>query len=105
VRALLDVNVIIALLDSDHVSHDVAWDGFAKHARAGWASCPITQNGCIRIVSNPGYPISVPIPAVIERLTHACACPGCIRAVRTRSGANLVSSTSLYDIEIDWGIV
>ncbi len=72
-RALLDVNVLIALLDSDHVSHDVAWDWFAKHARTGWASCPITQNGCIRVMSNPGYPNSVPILAVIERLARACA--------------------------------
>jgi hypothetical protein len=56
VRALLDVNVLIALLDSDHASHDSAINWFAKHAREGWASCPITQNGCIRIMSNPGYP-------------------------------------------------
>lgn len=71
--ALLDVNMLIALLDSDHVSHDVAWDWFAKHAREGWASCPITQNGCIRIMSNPGYPNAVPVRAVIERLARACA--------------------------------
>ena len=71
-RALLDVNVLIALLDSDHASHDSAISWFSKHAREGWASCPITQNGCIRIMSNPGYPNPFPVQAVIERLAEAC---------------------------------
>jgi uncharacterized protein len=72
VRALLDVNVLIALLDSDHASHDSAISWFAKHAREGWASCPITQNGCIRIMSSPGYPNPLPVQAVIEHLVDAC---------------------------------
>ena len=71
-RALLDVNVLIALLDADHASHDSAISWFAKHAREGWASCPITQNGCIRIMSNPGYPNPLPVQAVIEHLAEAC---------------------------------
>jgi uncharacterized protein len=72
VRALLDVNVLIALLDSDHASHDSAIDWFAKHAREGWASCPITQNGCIRIMANPAYPNPLPVQAVIQHLADAC---------------------------------
>jgi toxin-antitoxin system PIN domain toxin len=72
VRALLDVNVLIALLDSDHALHDSAMSWFAKHAREGWASCPITQNGCIRIMSNPGYPNPLPVQAVIKHLAEAC---------------------------------
>ena len=71
-RALLDVNVLIALLDSDHASHDLAIDWFAKHAREGWASCPITQNGCIRIMSNPAYANPLPVRAVVEHLAEAC---------------------------------
>ena len=71
-RALLDVNVLIALLDSDHASHDSAISWFSKHAREGWASCPITQNGCIRVMSNPGYPNPLPVQAVIEHLAEAC---------------------------------
>ena len=54
-RALLDVNVIIALLDPDHVFHDHAHDWWAAHAESGWASCPIVENGVVRILSNPGY--------------------------------------------------
>jgi toxin-antitoxin system PIN domain toxin len=60
------------LLDSDHASHDSAINWFAEHAREGWASCPITQNGCIRIMSNPAYPNPLPIQAVIEHLAEAC---------------------------------
>ena len=71
-RALLDVNVLIALLDSDHASHDSTINWFAKHAREGWASCPITQNGCIRVMSNPGYPNPLAVQAVIEHLADAC---------------------------------
>ncbi len=72
-RALLDVNVLIALLDADHASHSAARLWFEKHAKAGWASCPITQNGCIRIMSHPGYPNSLPVRAVVERLAEAAS--------------------------------
>jgi len=70
-RALLDVNVLIALLDSDHSLHARATDWFRGAAPEGWASCPITQNGCVRIMSHPGYPNAFPIRSVVERLTAA----------------------------------
>lgn len=54
-RALLDVNVIIALLDPDHVFHDRAHLWWAANAGNGWASCPLTENGVVRVMSNPGY--------------------------------------------------
>jgi toxin-antitoxin system PIN domain toxin len=73
VRALLDVNVLIALLDADHVLHSRATQWFAEHARSGWASCPITQNGCLRIMSHPGYPGTLPVRAISERLSEAAA--------------------------------
>ena len=71
-RALLDVNVLIALLDADHSLHGRATQWFAKQAKLGWASCPITQNGCLRIMSHPGYPNALPVRAVSERLLEAC---------------------------------
>ena len=70
-RALLDVNVLIALLDADHASHRAAWVWFREHGKAGWASCPITQNGCIRILSHPGYPNTKSVTEVVERLRAA----------------------------------
>jgi uncharacterized protein len=72
-RALLDVNVLIALLDADHTVHTHALQWFRRHARNGWASCPISQNGCVRIMSHPGYPNAQPVRVVIERLAQACA--------------------------------
>ena len=70
-RALLDVNVLIALLDADHALHERAFEWFGVHARGGWASCPISQNGCLRIMSHPGYPNPLPVAAVMERLAAA----------------------------------
>lgn len=72
-RALLDVNVLIALLDADHSLHGEATRWFAIHAPDGWASCPITQNGCVRVMSGSGYPNSLPASAVVERLAEATA--------------------------------
>ena len=72
-RALLDVNVLIALLDADHSLHARATEWFHGHARGGWASCPITENGCVRIMSHPGYPNALPARAIMERLAEACA--------------------------------
>lgn len=74
-RALLDVNVLIALLDADHTLHARATTWFAAHAKAGWASCPITQNGCVRIMSHSGYPNAMPVRTVVDRLGEAAATP------------------------------
>ena len=72
-RALLDVNVLIALLDSDHVHHARATSWLKQNIRHGWASCPLTQNGCIRIMSQHGYPNALPAAAVAARLAAATA--------------------------------
>lgn len=74
-RALLDVNVLIALLDAAHVHHAAANDWLAAHIDTGWASCPLTQNGCLRILSTEGYPRRQPVAAVAERLVEATRTP------------------------------
>ena len=58
-RALLDVNVLLALLDRDHVDHERAGAWLDMEISAGWASCPITENGFVRILSQPRYPSPV----------------------------------------------
>jgi toxin-antitoxin system PIN domain toxin len=70
-RALLDVNVLIALFDADHSLHEPAFKWFAEQGKAGWASCPLTQNGCIRVMSQPGYPHPIPVHVVAQRLREA----------------------------------
>lgn len=72
-RALLDVNVLVALLDSDHLQHGAAWSWLDAHADLGWASSPTTQNGCIRVLSSPSYPGPLRPGAIIERLADAAA--------------------------------
>ncbi len=72
-RSLLDVNVLIALLDADHTSHRSALTWFGNSASDGWASCPITQNGCVRIMSHPGYPNARSVGEIVERLRSATA--------------------------------
>ena len=72
-RALLDINVLVALLDLDHVHHVRARDWLQREAGTGWASCPLTQNGCVRIMSQSKYPNPLPAAEVIERLRDATA--------------------------------
>ena len=72
-RALLDVNVLIALLDAGHVHHASARAWLAANIEQGWASCPLSQNGCIRILSQPVYPGSQPPAVIAARLAEATA--------------------------------
>ena len=72
-RALLDVNVLLALLDSDHVDHGRAHDWLDAEIEAGWASCPITENGFVRIISQPRYPSPVAPAEAIAVLSRACS--------------------------------
>ena len=74
-RALLDVNVLIALLDSSHIHNGLVTNWLAENIDAGWASCPITQNGCIRIFSQSSYPNTVPAAQAANRLAEAAQHP------------------------------
>lgn len=71
-RALLDINVLIALLDSDHIDHDRAHDWLDDEINAGWASCAITENGLVRIISQPRYPSPVSPAQAVDMLSRAC---------------------------------
>ena len=62
-RALLDVNVLIALLDAAHMHHARATQWLQQEIAHGWASCPLTQNGCLRIMAQPAYPQALPLAA------------------------------------------
>ena len=90
-RSLLDVNVLIALLDQDHASHARAMAWFQAHAQTGWASCPLTQNGCVRIMSHAGYPNALSTRDVMARLSEA---------TRHQSHAFWADSVSLLDSNV-----
>ena len=69
--ALLDVNVLIALLDRRHVHNEAAHGWFADAQANGWATCPLTQNAVLRILGQPRYPNSPGPPAVVAPLIAA----------------------------------
>jgi toxin-antitoxin system PIN domain toxin len=51
--ALLDVNVLVALAWPNHVHHRIARTWFEQNGSSSWATCSITENGFVRISSNP----------------------------------------------------
>lgn len=62
---LLDVNVLIALVDPAHIQHDQAHEWFARVGRKAFATCPLTENGLVRIIGNAKYPNSPGPPSVV----------------------------------------
>ncbi len=71
--ALLDVNVLVALFDPDHVHHEAAHRWFASAKAGGWATCPLTENGLVRILSNATYSGVHETPATVRRrLSEFC---------------------------------
>lgn len=73
---LLDVNVLIALCDSDHLKHELVVSWFFSVNARSWATCPITENGLIRILSSQAYGYTQDIESVRSLLIRLCALPG-----------------------------
>jgi uncharacterized protein len=74
-RALLDVNVLLALMDSAHVHHGLALAWWRAERDKGWASCPLTQNGFVRIACQGRYPKRPTAAQAIEQLSLQLAEP------------------------------
>jgi toxin-antitoxin system PIN domain toxin len=105
-RFLLDVNVLIALIDPSHVQHDKAHEWFAKSGKTAWATCPLTENGVLRIVGHARYPASPGTPAAVaELMATFLAHPGhefwpdCVTLLDLRHvhAARLLHSTQVTD--------
>ena len=106
--ALLDINVLIARADPAHVFHEraVSWMGSLKHASI--ATCPLTENGFLRIYGNPVYPdgpgspaAASPLLAAIRRLPQHVFLPddvslSDIASIPTLAGAGHTQLTDLY---------
>lgn len=75
-RALLDVNVLLALMDRAHVHHSSALAWWRNERDEGWASCPLTQNGFVRIACQGRYPERPTAAQAIEQLRRQLAEPG-----------------------------
>lgn len=74
---LLDVHVLLALSDPMHLHHEAAHSWFAGGPSSGWATCPITENGFVRIASHPSYPNRPGnSPVVLALLRTLCTAEG-----------------------------
>ncbi len=73
-RALLDVNVLIALFDQHHIFHEQAHLWLEGNVAMGIATCPLMENGLVRIISHPKYSRAfIQTPSdVIQRLDKFC---------------------------------
>jgi uncharacterized protein len=69
-RALFDVNVLIAMLDEQHVHHWTAHQWWAENQETGWATCPLTENGMARIMSQPTYKNPITATFAIDLLAE-----------------------------------
>lgn len=59
-KALLDTTALIALCDPSHSMHGTALDWLGQ-VTDGVATCPIVENGAVRILSQPKYSSGTPI--------------------------------------------
>ena len=66
------MNALVALAWDSHVHHATVRSWFSAHSAGGWATCPITESGFVRVSSNPKvlpHPIGVePARAVLSAL-------------------------------------
>jgi uncharacterized protein len=68
--ALLDVNALVALAWDSHVHHARMRAWFAENCSNGWATCPLTESGFVRVSSNPqALPAAIGIDAAREVLS------------------------------------
>ena len=71
-KALLDVSTLVALFDGSHALHDTVGTWFHERGEAPWATCAITQNCVVRILSQPTYPNALSSPAAVAMVRRAC---------------------------------
>ena len=73
-RALLDVNVWVALFDDAH-QFSARANAFIEARGTKIATCPLVENGVIRVLSLPSYGRrgGLPIQRVRDKLRQACA--------------------------------
>ncbi len=67
-RALFDVNGLLALIDTEHTFHSALRAWWVSNRASGWATCAITQNGFARIMSQPHYSNPAPTMDAIQLL-------------------------------------
>ena len=75
IPSLLDISVLVALLDAVHPNHARASNWFSANGMCGWLTCPLTQNGCVRVLSQPKYPGTFSVAEAMTALRNATSSP------------------------------
>ncbi len=92
---LLDVNFLVALFDRQHVNHEASHSWFADKGIDSWATCPITENGFVRVISNPAYPTIAATPKeAMKHLDRFCTRNGHVFWADNISLLNTLSDSS-----------
>ena len=90
--SLLDVNALVALAWDSHVHHTVIRSWFARNSEQGWATCPITESGFVRVSSNPKV---LPSPIGVEAARRV------LSALRSLAGHQfLIDDVSMTDADV-----
>lgn len=90
--ALLDVNALVALVWDSHVHHAAMRAWFTTNGSAGWATCPITESGFVRVSSNP-----IVLPSAIG----VAEARGVLSALRARADHRfLTDDVSMSDRDV-----
>lgn len=72
--SLLDVNVLVALFDPAHLNHEDAHRWLAASRKQRWATCPITINGLVRVLTNPAYrSVEATVDEALAHLDSFCS--------------------------------
>lgn len=72
-RSLFDVNMLLAMFDTSHVHHELAMSWWALNSEYGWAICPLSENGFLRIISQRLYAHPVPLATAMALLDAQAA--------------------------------
>lgn len=67
--------MLLALLDAGHVHHDRAKSWLLSLPDPKWATSPITENGFVRIISQPAYPGAISAGEAVSLLARAASKP------------------------------
>jgi uncharacterized protein len=90
--ALLDVNALVALAWDSHVHHAAIRSWFRANGAAGWATCPMTESGFVRVSANPKV-----LPSAIS----VKAARAVLSALRSTDGHRfIVDDVSITDADV-----
>jgi len=74
-KFLLDVNVLVALVDKNHIHHETVTGWFSTRQKASWGVCPFTEAGFLRVVTRPAIG-ALSIEEATEILARLAKQPG-----------------------------